>query len=109
MKYLSQTQAAKAVEKLIGQQYPGAEVELILWEAASVGVGVRVAEISLLWREADGIVGSSWMQCDPQSLLVCALAERAMLARMTCTGCRDSEQQSEIDDADAALLEYIAR
>lgn len=75
---------AKAdVERLLANSWPTApkpdEVELILWDLPTVQP--RVAEISAVWR-APRLSGVSAMQCEPAGLMVCALAERAMLERM---------------------------
>ncbi|TAL65830.1 MAG: hypothetical protein EPN79_11810 [Burkholderiaceae bacterium] len=108
-KYMNAEEATKAVEGVLlssmKKSWPQAHTCCVVLWGERPGVGVRVAEVSFV--SEDGKAGISSMDCDSSTLLLCALAERSILARMVCTGYNDSEQALEVEDADAAMLEEL--
>lgn len=97
MKYLSQEEAISKVEVVISEVFSVSGVVIIPWDSSCPAIGMRVHEV---YVPHVGV----WTDSDLQGLGICAAAERAILARMVCTGFNDEEQPQEIIDADQRLI-----
>ena len=109
MQYLDQDAAVAAVEELIKQAAPEAKsVSIVLWwggnhDKRPACIGVRVVEVTV--QLANG--GGFWypdLSGDLDLFVVCAAAERAIIARMVCAGFDDEDQAKLQAMADDALL-----
>ena len=109
MQYLDQDAAVAAVEKLITQAVPEAKSTcIVLWwgedhDKRPACIGVRVVEVTV------SLANGSSLWCPDQSgdldlFVVCAAAERAIIARMVCAGFDDEDQAKLQAMADDALL-----
>lgn len=106
MNYIAQDEAVKEVEAVVASAFPGYKASIYCW-GVGPAIGVRVAEVSITKQDSKGMQGASWMDGAPESLVVCAAAERAILSRMVCTGYNDEEQEFEVEDADWRLKELL--
>lgn len=100
--------AVEVVRKHLEAGAPGEGVSIYLWDHPSPGVGVRVAEVSFVVNRADGgISGASYMQSDPDGLMVCAAVERAIVELMEGDD-RDEGEDSEVN-RQLWLLDFIIK
>ena len=71
--------------KLFLEQF-GPSPSVYIWyqnQRPPLHIGLRVAEVSYVSHNPDGtVVGSSYMQSDPDGLAVCAAVERLIIAYM---------------------------
>ena len=109
MQYLDQDAAVAAVEKLITQAVPEAKSTcIVLWwdgdhDKRPACIGVRVVEVTVQLPNGVGF----WypdLSGDLDLFVVCAAAERAIIARMVCAGFDDEDQAKLQAMADDALL-----
>lgn len=109
MQYLDQDAAVAAVEKLITEAVPEAKSTCIgLWwgenhDKRPACVGVRVAEVTVSLANGSGFWYPDQFG-DLDLFVVCAAAERAIIARMVCAGFDDEAQAKLQAMADDALL-----
>lgn len=92
------SEAKAEVEALLqSKDTNGNTATIHLWEPESM---VRVAEVSYTKKmDSGGMCGGSYMQSDyPHGIAVCALVERAILARVHPPRFYD-EERTEIDEA----------
>ena len=109
MQYLDQDAAVAAVEKLITQAVPEAKSTcIVLWwdgnyDKRLACIGVRVVKVTVS-------LANGRILCYPDQsgnldlFVVCAAAERAVIARMVCAGFDDEDQAKIQAMADDALL-----
>ena len=55
------------------------KLDVFLWEGERSRYGVRIAEISITTKTADGICGESWMQSDPPAHQLLFACERYLI------------------------------
>ena len=121
MQYLDQDAAVAAVEELIKQAVPEAKsVSIVLWwdgnhDERPACIGVRVAEVTVQLPDGVGfwypdlsgdpdLSSDLDLSGDLDLFVVCAAAERAIIARMVCAGFDDEDQAKLRETADDALL-----
>lgn len=83
----------------------GSSIVVYCWhEDTFRNVGVRVAKVSFIKQYEDGSMsGASYMQADPDGLLVCAAVERLILTYMDPDAAFDEIASTE------SLVSYILR